>query len=100
MLSRLRRTAPVCADCRFEETDIPVQGGLTLTPRDIAEKSARGMFAGDYSAQPADFGDPVPEGDFSIDPIFERNTDRNTLWEKQEVARRRLSAARGRKIEE
>lgn len=93
VLSRLKNNVVVLCDTEPTALDIPVQGGLSLTPRRIQELTSKGIAVSSSDAEPV-YDSPVSFSDYSIDPIYERGMDRNTLWERSMLAKQRILSSK------
>lgn len=67
----------------------PVQAGLALTPVRVKELTSKGIAVTTANAEGVYDASTKPS-DYSMDPIYGRDTDRNTLWESSQLARQRI----------
>lgn len=79
----------------YKEHDRPVQHGLSMTPARIQQLTAKGI-AVSQSTNNIDFEASAERGDFTVDPLFERGMDENTLWERSQVAKKKILSSRDR----
>lgn len=73
--------------------DIPVQSGLALTPRRVKELTEKGIAVSTSNAE-GTFDASYRRSDWSMDAMYERGSDRNVLWEKSQLARRKILTSR------
>lgn len=78
---------------RRHSGDIPVQSGLALTPRRVKELTDRGV-AVTTSNSEGIFDAPKASSDWSMDSMYQRGTDRCSLWEKSRLAKAKILSAR------
>lgn len=67
----------------------PVQSGLALTPARVKELTSKGIAVTTSNAEGVYDASTKPS-DYSVDPIYERDTDRNVLWERSQLARQKI----------
>ncbi|UPW41315.1 hypothetical protein [Sigmofec virus UA08Rod_4138] len=67
----------------------PVQSGLALTPTRVKELTSKGIAVTTANAEGVYDASTKPS-DYSVDPIYERDTDRNILWERSQLARQKI----------
>nr|WEW54471.1 MAG: hypothetical protein [Microvirus Sku14] len=83
-------------DCsKYGPTDVPVQNNLAMTPAKVAELTAQGIAVSLDST--LNYDSSSSDNSFDLDPIFSRGMDQQTLWERQQLARQKISFARNRK---
>ncbi|WGL30859.1 hypothetical protein [Dipodfec virus UOA04_Rod_391] len=70
-----------------------VKKGLALTPADIKRYTDKGIAVSTQNAEPV-YDGSEKRSDFTLDPIYARDTDRNTLWEASRVSRAKILAAK------
>lgn len=92
MITRLKKQAKNLVNCGLTKFDKPVPQGLAITPSKIEELTNKGIPVS-ISNTPFE-GEEFSKGDFSIDPVFTRDMDRNTLWENSQSAKSRLLKAK------
>lgn len=93
ILSRLRYNPVILCNTQPTELDIPVKGGLALTPARIQELTSKGIAVSTSDAEPV-YDSPSAFSDYSIDPAYERGMDRNTLWERSMLAKQKLLSSK------
>lgn len=93
ILSRLKNNPVVLCNTEPTELDIPVAGGLALTPSRIQELTSKGIAVSTSDAEPVYDSSSVPS-DYSMDPVYERGMDRNTLWERSALSKQRLLSSK------
>lgn len=93
ILSRLKNNPVVLCSTEPTESDIPVKGGLALTPARIQELTSKGIAVSTSDAEPL-YDSSASPSDYSIDPAYERGMDRNTLWERSALAKQRLLSSK------
>lgn len=93
ILSRLKNNPVVLCNTQPTVSDIPVKGGLALTPSRIQELVSKGIAVSTSDAEPLYDSSSVPS-DYSIDPVYERGMDRNTLWERSVLAKQKLLSSK------
>lgn len=78
---------------RRRSGDIPVQSGLALTPRRVKELTEKGVAVSTVNSEGV-FDAGKNPSDWSIDSMYQRGTDRCTLWEKSQLAKRKILSSR------
>lgn len=78
---------------RYNNGDVPVQSGLALTPRRVRELTEKGIAVTTSNSEGV-FDAPAKSSDWSMDAMFERGTDRCILWEKSQLARKKILSSR------
>lgn len=73
--------------------DAPVQPGLALTPRRVKELTDRGIAVTTSNSEGV-FDAPSNPSDWHIDSAYERGTDLCSLWEKSQLAKRKILSSR------
>lgn len=69
----------------------PVQSGLAITPSDIERLAQQGVAVSVPNADSFLYNNEVG---FDIDPVYSRDEDRNSLWERSQIAKHRIIRAR------
>lgn len=93
VLSRLKNNPIILFETKVEFYDIPVQNGLALTPAKVQELTSRGIAVTPANGEPV-FDSPASFSDFSINPMYQRGVDRNTLWEQSVLSKQKILSAR------
>lgn len=93
VLSRLKNNPIILFETKVESFDIPVQNGLALTPAKVQELTARGIAVTQANGEPV-FDSPSSFSDFSLNPMYQRGMDRNTLWEQSMLSKQKILSAR------
>lgn len=78
---------------RRRSGDIPVQSGLALTPRRVKELTEKGVAVSTSNSEGI-FDAPRNPSDWSFDSMYERGTDRCVLWERSQLAKRKILSSR------
>lgn len=99
VLTRSLRENRLC-NCDYTVVDIPVQSGLALTPAKVKELTDKGIAVSTPMASPSDYDGSSRPGDFTLDPMYSVDSDRNTLWEMSQTARQRILKARSKKAKD
>ena len=68
----------------------PVQNGLAITPSDIERLAQQGVAVSVPNADSFLYNNEVG---FDIDPVYSRDEDRNSLWERSQIAKHRIMRA-------
>lgn len=74
---------------RLDET--PVVSGLSMTPSDIERLARQGIAVSTPAADAFRF---EPDNGWTVDPVYARDSDRNSLWELSHVSKQRILNAR------
>lgn len=74
----------------------PVQPGLAITPSDIERLAQQGVAVSVPNADSFLYNNEVG---FDIDPVYSRDEDRNSLWERSQIAKHRIMRARKKDAE-
>lgn len=82
----------VCV-CRRKEGESPVIKGLSMTPSDIERLARQGIAVSTPAAD--SFRYDNSDG-WSVDPVYLRDADRNSLWELSKISKDRILQARQR----
>lgn len=70
-----------------------VKKGLALTPSDVKRYTDQGIAVSTQNLEPV-YDASENRSDFTLDPMYQRDTDRNTLWEASQVSRAKILSAK------
>lgn len=88
--------SPKVSKTSLKPHEKPVQGGLAITPSDIERLAQQGVAVSVPNADSFLYNN---EDGFAIDPVYARDEDRNSLWERSQIAKARIMKARKRDAE-
>lgn len=94
VLQRGHHWSPVFASCKRKINESPVQSGLSMTPSDIERLAKQGIAVSTPNASQF-FNDDSGES-WNVDPIYLRDSDRNTMWETSQLAKAKIATANRR----
>lgn len=97
---RLQNNNELCDCSVYRNCDKPVQTGLAMTPARVRELTAKGIAVTLSAPDPNSFSGSSDRGDFSVDPLYQRGMDQNTLWERSETSRRNILKGRDKLTKE
>lgn len=84
---------PRLCTCRRVEGEAIVAKGLSMTPSDIERLARQGIAVSTPAAD--SFRYDGSDG-WTVDPVYLRDSDRNSLWELSKVSKDRILQARQR----
>lgn len=93
ILSRIPNNPDILCACKRRGLETPVQNGLALTPSRVKQLTDKGIAV---STDKNDGYYDSPDRGYEIDAMYTRGMDRNTLWEKSQLARQRILKSRDR----
>lgn len=73
-----------------------VQSGLSITPSDIEKLARQGVAVSVPNADNFLYNNEVG---WEVDPVYKRDSDRNSMWEASQIAKARIMRARKRDVE-
>ena len=82
------------AFCKRAAGEAIVQAGLALRPSDIERLARDGIAVSTPAA--SNFYHEQDSVGWQVDPVFQRDSDRNSMWEASHVSRSRIMAAKRR----
>ena len=82
------------AFCKRKVGESIVQSGLALRPSDIERLARDGVAVSTPAAN--NFYHEQDAIGWDVDPVFQRDADRNSMWEASHVSRARIMAAKRR----
>lgn len=83
--------SPKVSKTSLKPYEKPVQSGLAITPSDIERLAQQGVAVSVPNADSFLYNNEVG---FDIDPVYSRDEDRNSLWERSQIAKHRIMRAR------
>lgn len=88
--------SPKVTNVSLKSHEKPVQNGLSITPSDIERLAQQGVAVNVPNADSFLYNNEIG---FDIDPVYSRDEDRNSLWERSQIAKARIMRARKRDAE-
>ena len=74
----------------------PVIPGLSITPADIERLARQGVAVSVPNADSFLYNNEVG---WDVDPVYKKDSDRNSMWETSQIAKARIMRARKRDAE-
>lgn len=96
ILTRRPGLKPHLCNAGYSKLDVKVQSGLALTPAKVKELSERGIAVSTPAADSSVFDGSAEFGDYSMDSVYESGMTREELWERSQVAKKKIMSARNR----
>lgn len=85
------RPSPKTFVAKRRPTEAMVAGGLAMTPSDIERLAKQGIAV---STPAADAFRYDGDSSWTVDPVYMRDNDRNSLWELSKISKERIMTAR------
>ena len=88
--------SPKVSKVSLKPHEKPVQSGLAITPSDIERLAQQGVAVSVPNADSFIYNN---ENGWDIDPVYSRDSDRNSMWEASQKAKARIMRARKKDAE-